>query len=62
MSQTSPWRFGVFYYDRDNERLMVPKRLPSLGWTINFGHPRAWWVLVAAIVVIAFVIVGSTTH
>jgi hypothetical protein len=37
----SPWRFGLFYIDAADHRLFVPKRIRWLGWTLNFGHPRA---------------------
>jgi len=36
---------GLFYYDRDDRRLWVPKVL-GIGWTINFAHPLAWPVMV----------------
>ncbi len=36
---------GLFYYDRDDRRLWVPKVL-GIGWTINFAHPMAWGVMV----------------
>jgi len=47
MATPSPWRFGFFYFNRDDPRLLVPKRSPGLGWTINCAQPRAWLVLVA---------------
>jgi uncharacterized membrane protein len=31
------WK-GTFYVNRKDPRIIVPKRLPSLGWTLNFGH------------------------
>ncbi|XDO64260.1 DUF5808 domain-containing protein [Streptomyces sp. RLB1-33] len=33
--------FGLFYYNRDDPRLAVPKRY-GWGWTLNFGRPMAW--------------------
>ncbi|GHA00292.1 hypothetical protein GCM10008090_06260 [Arenicella chitinivorans] len=40
--------FGIYSSRRDS-RLWVPKRMPALGWTINFGHPRGpllfWCIL-----------------
>lgn len=33
------WR-GIFYFDRDDPALFVPKRV-GLGYTFNFGHPGA---------------------
>jgi len=35
---------GLFYYDRADRRLWVPKVL-GIGWTINFAHPMAWPVM-----------------
>jgi len=32
---------GLFYYDRDDRRLWVPKVL-GIGWTVNFAPPFAW--------------------
>lgn len=36
--------FG-FYHGPDDSRLLVPKRIPVMGWTINVSHPRAPLVL-----------------
>lgn len=35
------WKLGVFYYNRRDPRLLPPKRLPGLGWTINFANWRS---------------------
>ena len=45
-------RFGM-YNDPSDPRLIIPKRNPAFGWTINLGNkraPLAWWtiMLVAA--------------
>jgi hypothetical protein len=40
------WRLGLFYYDPDDNALWVEKRF-GIGYTINFGHRRAWYVLAA---------------
>ena len=32
--------YGFFgYFDPDDKRVFVPKENPSMGWTINVGHP-----------------------
>ena len=46
------WKWGLFYADRDDPALFVPKRL-ALGYTLNFGHPRAWLVVLALVVFVA---------
>jgi uncharacterized membrane protein len=35
------WKWGVFYFNREDKRLLVPKRIALLGWTINFANPRS---------------------
>lgn len=34
------WRAGVFYFDRHDPALLVPKR-SGVGYTFNFAHPAA---------------------
>jgi len=53
VERTSPWRFGIFYYDRGDKRLWVPKRVAAMGWTLNFAHPASWIVL--AVIVAAII-------
>ncbi len=39
------WKFGIFYFCRQDQRIVVPKRIRGLGWTINFARPSALlWV------------------
>jgi uncharacterized membrane protein len=49
------WRWGVFYVNPDDPRLMVEKRL-GLGWTLNFGRPGSWGLL-ALLLLPAFVVI-----
>lgn len=39
------WKWGVFYFNKNDSRLIVPKRVKSLGWTFNFAHPISWIVI-----------------
>jgi uncharacterized membrane protein len=48
----SNWR-GMFYVNRKDPRIIVPKRMPSMGWTLNFGHTVAY-VIITAIVLAAW--------
>ena len=41
----SNWRAGVFYFNRKDPRLIVPKRNPMLGWTLNFANPLTYLIL-----------------
>lgn len=47
------WRFGVIYFCRQDPRIIVPKRLKAMGWTINFARPMALPVLALMIGIFA---------
>jgi uncharacterized membrane protein len=32
------WKFESFYYNKEDNRLFPPKRIPWMGWTINFAN------------------------
>jgi hypothetical protein len=36
---------GSVYRCEEDPRVVIPKRQPGTGWTLNFAHSRAWWVL-----------------
>lgn len=44
------WRYFIYYAPEDS-RLWVRKLL-GLGWTVNFGHPRALGVMIAFLVLL----------
>jgi hypothetical protein len=52
MKPQSPWRFVVFYFEKTDPRLWVPKRT-HLGWTLNFGRSSSWVVLAALVLAVA---------
>lgn len=56
-----PGLFGIYFSKKDT-RVWVPKSLPVLGWTINFGHRNAvFWMgallLIPALVVVAIALI-----
>jgi hypothetical protein len=46
------WKLGIFYFCREDVRILVPKRIRGLGWTINFARPAAllWIAVIAGLV------------
>ena len=44
---------GVFYFNRKDSRLIVPKLYPALGWTFNFASPYPYITIICAILIIA---------
>jgi len=52
------WKFGIFYYNKDDKRLFPPKRNKFLGWTVNFANPYS--ILAMILVVILLLLVGES--
>jgi uncharacterized membrane protein len=50
------WRGGLFYINREDGALLVPRRF-GLGWTLNFGNPRAAILLAGVLALIGVAIV-----
>lgn len=45
------WK-GVLYVNRKDPRILVPKRNPSLGWTLNFGNVYAYLGIISIFLII----------
>ena len=35
------WKWGMFYYNKEDPRLMPPKPNPAYGVTVNFANPKS---------------------
>lgn len=46
------WRFGVFYYNREDPRLLPPKRVKLMGWTINWANHRSIQLMLGIMIVL----------
>ena len=51
------WVLGVFYYNKDDKRIFPPKRIPWMGFTINFANPLS----VAVLFVLLFLVYKMIT-
>jgi uncharacterized membrane protein len=49
------WRNGLFYVNREDTALFVPRRF-GIGWSLNFGNPRAAILFAGILVVIGIVV------
>lgn len=49
------WKFGIFYYNKDDKRLFPPKRNKFLGWTVNFANPYSILAMILAIALLILV-------
>lgn len=48
---TDHW-VGLFYVNRNDKRILVPKRVIGMGWTINFGNPYSYLLIIAIVLII----------
>ena len=46
------WKWGVFYYNKEDKRLLPPKRVKYLGWTTNFANPYSVLTLLGIIILL----------
>jgi len=48
------WK-GTFYFNKKDTRIIVPKFIPSMGYTLNFAHPYSYISLILLVaLIIAF--------
>ena len=45
------WIWGMFYYNPEDRRILPPKRIKWMGWTVNFASPKSILFTVALVVV-----------
>lgn len=43
------WKLGFLYYNKQDKRLLPPKRIEWTGWTVNFANPKSIVLLLAMI-------------
>jgi uncharacterized membrane protein len=51
-------RWLSVYFSKGDSRVWVPKRIPALGWTVNFGQPGGVAWLFALVVGLPLLILG----
>ena len=51
----SNWKFGIFYFNKKDKRLLPPKRIEGFGWTVNFANPYSI-LLLAGIILLTIAI------
>ncbi|CAM4415891.1 DUF5808 domain-containing protein [Flavobacterium terrigena] len=50
------WKFGVFYYNPEDESLLPPKREAWMGFTVNFANWKSIGLLILSLGFFSFVI------
>ena len=47
------YKWGIFYFNRNDRRIMVPRRSKSKSWTLNFANFYSYFLLILIFVLIA---------
>lgn len=57
------WKWGLIYYNPGDPAILVEKRF-GIGWTLNFGRPGAWILLLALLSppLIIAIVLALTKH
>ena len=53
------YKWGLFYYNPDDQRVIVPKRNSWMGWTLNFARFYSWFIII--LIIALAVLVGYYT-
>jgi uncharacterized membrane protein len=46
------WFLGIFYFNKNDKRFLLPKKIPAFGFTVNFANPQAYLFLAALMLLI----------
>ncbi len=52
------WKWGVFYYNTEDKRILPPKRIPWMGWTVNFANP----ISIITLVILTIALIGISYY
>ena len=52
----NPWKWGLFYYDTSDPRILIPRPIATYGWTINFANKISWAIGAGTVLLIVWAI------
>lgn len=50
------WKLGIFYYNREDNRILVSKNPEWMGLTLNFANPKTYLAILGFVAFFGFVI------
>lgn len=48
------YKWGIFYFNSKDPRMLVPKRNRMMGWTMNFANPYSYLIIIGIAVFAIF--------
>jgi len=53
------YKAGIFYFNRKDRRILVPKRIMGMGWTLNFANSYTYVLILGLfLAVLIFKLLG----
>ncbi len=46
------WKFGGIYYNKEDKRILPPKRIKWMGWTVNFANTKSVLFFITMLIVL----------
>ena len=53
------WIWGIFYYNKEDNRIFSPKRIAWMGWTVNFANPISVSVFLCILFLAAILVLAQ---
>jgi uncharacterized membrane protein len=50
------WIWGIFYFNKEDKRMLPPKKNPMMGFTVNFANPKSVLFFIGALLFFAFIL------
>ena len=48
------WKLGIFYFNKEDKRIIISKRLKLFGWTLIFAYPLSYIIMIGLVVAVYF--------
>lgn len=58
IDEPTNYKWGIFYFNRKDSRIVVPKRVRGMGWTLNFGTIYTYILLI--FIIVAGILISKT--
>jgi uncharacterized membrane protein len=54
-NEPNNWKWGMFYFNKEDKRVFVPKKVEWMGITLNFANPKSVFFLIGFLSFFAFI-------
>ena len=51
------WICGIFYFNKEDKRILPPKRIAWMGWTVNFANSTSVAIFVLFLIAVIGVLI-----